>query len=63
MRIDFRDVPLGATRTRLRKQVPLGQVFDYCVQVYELGQLSATLDEQRQRAGASTKATPARTAG
>ncbi|RYY87274.1 MAG: hypothetical protein EOO15_12390, partial [Chitinophagaceae bacterium] len=45
VRIEIRDVPLGVTRTLLKKQMPLGQVFDYCIQVDERSQLTATLDE------------------
>jgi len=55
VRIDFRDVPLGATRTLLKKQIPLGQVFEYCVQVDELGQLTARLDELSASAPVNTK--------
>ncbi|MEE1866897.1 polysaccharide lyase family 7 protein [Pseudomonas auratipiscis] len=55
VRIDFRDVPLGTTRTLLKKQIPLGQVFEYCVQVDELGKLTATLDELSASAPVNTK--------
>lgn len=55
VRIEVRDVPLGVTRTLLKKQIPLGQVFDYCIQVDELGQLTATLDTLSASAPVSSK--------
>ena len=55
VRIEIRDVPLGATRTLLKKQIPLGQVFEYCVQVDELGQLTATLDALSASAPVNSK--------
>lgn len=55
VRIEIRDVPLGVTRTLLKKQIPLGQVFKYCVQVDELGQLTATLDALSASAPVNSK--------
>lgn len=55
VRIEIRDVPVGVTRTLLKKQIPLDQVFDYCIQVDELGQLTATLDTLSASAPVNTK--------
>lgn len=55
VRIEIRDVPLGVTRTLLKKQMPLGQVFDYCIQVDERSQLTATLDELSASAPVNSK--------
>ncbi|RZI88258.1 MAG: hypothetical protein EOP15_11770, partial [Pseudomonas sp.] len=55
VRIEIRDVPLGVTHTLLKKQMPLGQVFDYCIQVDERSQLTATLDELSASAPVNSK--------
>jgi hypothetical protein len=55
VRIEIRDVPLGVTRTLLNKQIPLGQVFEYCVQVDEGGQLTAMLDTLTASAPVNTR--------
>ena len=54
VRIESRNVPLGSARTLIEKAVPLGQTFDYSVQVDELGELSASLDELRSASAVSS---------
>ncbi|WP_422419184.1 polysaccharide lyase family 7 protein [Pseudomonas sp. GZD-222] len=54
VRIDARDRPGGATRTLLKKAIPLGQPFDYSVQVDASGELSVCLDTLNGKAAVST---------
>lgn len=54
VRIESRNVPLGSARTLIEKAVPLGQPFDYGVQVDELGELSVSLDELRSASAVSS---------
>lgn len=54
VRIETRSVPLGIARTLLEKDVPLGQPFEYSVQVDELAELSASLDELRSASAVSS---------
>ncbi|MEG0634844.1 MAG: polysaccharide lyase family 7 protein [Pseudomonas sp.] len=44
VRIDARDKPSSTTRTLLKKAIPLGQPFEYSVQVDATGELSVQLD-------------------
>ncbi len=54
VRIESRNVPLGSARTLIEKAVPLGQSFNYSVQVDELGELSVFLDELRSASAVSS---------
>jgi hypothetical protein len=54
VRVETRSGPLGLARTLLEKEVPLGQPFDYSVQVDELGELSVALDELRGASAVSS---------
>lgn len=54
VRIESRNVPLGSARTLIEKAVPLGQPFDYNVQVDEIGELGVSLDELRSTSPVSS---------